>query len=318
MDVSAIISEYGAYYLNSKQGRASLSKVLNYQAKTESVFTRIMTNDTKIDRASSVMTRLLQPFQKTWSPTGAVGFTPLSIPLFKMKGDFEEYPDELEETWLGFLASNDLDRKNWPFVKWLLEVHIVPQMAEDLEMNEIYAGSYLAPPTPGTAGVAGTAMDGIKTVLNYHIGTSGRISTIATGAPNADAETWVGQVEAFVRAIDKRYWMTPMDICMSQELELRFKDGMEVKYNTQYKQENDIAKVKNFPHRVVGLPSHVGANKIWCTPKGNAILGVKRPALAKAFKIESVDRLVKVFTDGFKGVGFVLPEIVFTNDQDLV
>jgi len=317
MDVSAIITEFGAYYLQSGQGRAALSKVLNWQAKTEMMFTRILTQNTKIDRASSVMSRLLQPFQKQWSPTGDVTFTPLDIPLFKMKADFEEYPDELEETWLGFLASDDLDRKNWPFVRWLLEVHMIPQMEEDMELNEIYSGVYVAPPTPGTAGAAGSAMNGIKKTLNDLV-TGGRITPIVTGAPNADPATWVGQVEAFTRAIDKRYWMTPMDIAMSQDLELRFKDGMEVKYNTQYRQEGDIAKVKNFPHRVVGLPSHVGANKIWCTPKGNAILGVKRPALAKQVQIENVDRLVKIYTDGFKGVGYVLPEIVFTNDQDLV
>ena len=317
MDVSAIISEYGAYYLQSGQGRAALSKILNWKAKTESMFTRIPTQNTKIDRASSVMTRLLQPFQKQWSPTGAVTFTPLSIPLFKMKGDFEEYPDELEETWLGFLASDDLDRKNWPFVRWLLEQHLMPQMEEDLELNEIYAGVFLTPPTPGTAGVSGTAMDGIRKIINDQV-TAGRITTIATGVPNATPETWVGQVETFVEGIDKRYWMTPMNIAMSQDLELRYKKGMEIKYNTNYKQENDIAGVKNFPHKVIGLPSMVGDDKIWCTPKGNAILGVKRPALAKQFRIEGVDRLVKMYTDGFKGVGFVLPEIVFTNDQDLV
>jgi len=35
-------------------------------------------------------------------------------------------------------------------------------------------------------------------------------------------------------------------------------------------------------------------------------------------QVENVDRLLKFFTDFSMGIGFIIPEIVFTNDLDLV
>ncbi|MBK6285803.1 MAG: hypothetical protein IPF54_26810 [Draconibacterium sp.] len=37
--------------------------------------------------------------------------------------DDEFMPDEFYATWLGFLTAQQVDRKEWPFVKWLIEVY---------------------------------------------------------------------------------------------------------------------------------------------------------------------------------------------------
>jgi hypothetical protein len=60
-----------------------------------------------------------------------------------------------------------------------------------------------------------------------------------------------------------------------------------------------------------------GESKIWATPQENAIFAVKGFENANGFQLESVDRNVKIWTDFNIGAGFLLKDLVFTNDQNL-
>jgi hypothetical protein len=318
MNAADVVTEFGAYYLNHGQGRKDLNKILHYKGEFDELFTTTPTDDTVIRKGSALMTRLLQPFQKTWSPTGDVTFTPSSITLFKQKVDFQDYPDELEETWLGFLADRDLDRKAWPFVKWLIEEHIVPRLIQDHELSEVYAGAYAAPGTPGTAGAAGTAMDGAKTIINAHIATGG-ITPIATGALSATPLTFVNQVEAFADAITPLYRTMPMNIAMNHPQSVIFKRGMREKYNTNYDQSTALMSVMDYPNLTIkGYHAMGSSGKLIATPKENAIRGVKRIANLGNLRVENIDRQVKIYNDFSVGVGYVIPELVFTNNVETV
>jgi hypothetical protein len=129
---------------------------------------------------------VVQPFQKQFTPLAGVTFQPVEIKQFRMKVGAQEYPDELEATWLGFLDSPEVDRKAWPFVRWYVEVYLIPQIKQDIELNEIYQGVYAAPEA-GTPGAAGTSMDGLKITINRHIA-NGLISPIATGTVETDPQ----------------------------------------------------------------------------------------------------------------------------------
>jgi hypothetical protein len=317
MNVADLITEFGAYYLNHGQGVKDLHSILRFQTETDALFTVVNTDDTVIRRGSTTMTRLLQPFQKSWSPTGTVGIAPAEIKLFKMKVDFQDYPDELEETWAGFLADNKVDRKEWPFVKWLMTQEILAQIEQDYELNEVYKGVFAAPGTPGTAGAVSTAMDGIKEIINNHID-AGDTTAYATGALSATAATFTAQIEEFAKdAIPIQYRNQPLMIAMAPELEMLYKEGKREIYNMSYAQEADLTTIADLPMiKVVGAPSMIGSKKIWCTPKKNAIVGYKRAAKPQ-LTAESVDRQIKIFGDFYKGVGFVIPELIWTNDQEL-
>lgn len=319
MNVTDIVTEFGAYYLNHGQGRKDLKQLLYFKSETDELFTRVNTEDNVIRQGSASMNRLLQPFQKTWSPTGEITFEAHTINLYGQKIDFQDYPDELYRSWLGFLGNNNLDRKTWPFVRYIIEKHIVPKSIEDYELNEVFAGSYLAPPTPGTAGAAGTAMDGIKKIINDGI-TATTITPIVTGAFSADPATFCGEIEAFVEAIDIRDRdRVPMTIAMSPVLALRYKKGKQAKYNVNYFQADDLMNLMHFPHiKVKGYQSHAGSEKIWCTPIENAICGVRGANKRNILRVENVDRQVKIYSDWDKGVGFILHERLYTNDQDTV
>lgn len=315
MDVSAIVTEFGAYYIKGGQNETRLVKKLYEKSLTEQAFTTIVTDETKWRGSEAVISRLLQPFQKAWTPVGAVSFTPIDIDAFKLKMDFEDYPDDLEATWLGFLADEKLDRKEWPFVRWLVEQHIIPKMQEDYELNEIFAGVYAAP-TAGTAGGAGTAMNGIKFIRNAHID-AGRIEPILTGALETDPLDFVDQMEAFADSINTKYWNAPMDLNLAQQLERRFVRGMERKYGRNLDYKGAGSKIEGTNITLVGRPSMNGSDIIWATQKSNAVRLVKKSQNMNQVRIENVDRKVKLYTDFWTGIGFLIPEIVFTNDLEL-
>lgn len=315
MDVSAIVSEFGAYYIKGGQNETRLVKKLYEKSMTEQAFTTVVTDETKWRGSEAVIDRLLQPFQKGWTPIGTATFTPIEIDAFKLKLDFEDYPDDLEATWLGFLADNNLDRKVWPFIRWLVEQHIIPKMQEDYELNEIFAGVYAAP-TPGTAGGAGTAMNGVKAIRNAHI-TAGRITPITSGALATDPLDFVDQIEAFCDSINTKYWNAPMDLNLAQQLERRFVRGMERKYGRNLDYKGAGTMVEGTQINLVGRPSMNGSDIIWATPKTNAVRLVKKSANMNQVRIENVDRKVKLYTDFWTGIGFLIPEIVFTNDLEL-
>jgi hypothetical protein len=326
--VTDIITEYGAYYIANRANRERLKGAMLNGGQTLNTLRLVRTESTKYEGAINEINRVLQPFQKTWSPTGDVTFKPAPIDLFKVKVDMQFYPDDIESNWLGFLAGNNLDRKTWPLVRFLMEqndsvmgsIGVLAAHNRDLEENEIFAGSFLAPPTPGTAGIAGTAMNGLKKVTNDWI-TASRITPINSGAWDTSTPTaFVNAIEAWVRQIPARFRKVAMTLRFNESYEALYRTGMLAKYNINYAQvpDNILATVREHPNiKIVGLPSFGTSQKVICTPDGNAVYAIKRPETMGQFRIENVDRLVKVYTDYYIGVGYLVPELVFTNDRDL-
>jgi hypothetical protein len=317
MNVADIISEWGAYYLNHGQNLKDLVRQLYRKSTTEALFTTMTTDDTIIRKSESRFTRILQPFQKAFTPIGTLSFTPTSIPLFEMKIDYQERPDEISNSWLSFLEGDDLDRTKWPLIKWLLTAHLMPQAEQDWELNEIYKGVFVAP-TPGTAGAVGTTSDGIKIQINNWID-AGRTEPILTGAIETDPEDFVTQIEEFCEGIPELYRDgEQLDLAMNTTLELRYRKGIRTKYNQNYLQKANTTSLIDFENiKVVGCPSMAGSSKIWTSPNWNKIVGLKKKNNQKAVEVEKVDRLVKVYSDWYKGVGFIIPELIFTNDLEL-
>lgn len=304
---SAIVQEYGAYYLNSGQNMARLKQLLFFQRESLKYFTPIKTDETVYQMAQGVISSLVQSFQKGWTPKGDLEFKPNAIELKKMKVDFEVYPDEIEDNWLGFLASNELTRKDWPIVRYILESFIYNQIAEDLELNEIYKGVWQAP-TAGTAGDAGKSMNGLKLALKHadvnHDNTIGPL----------DAATIYDQAEAIFELVSERYQSTAMNIHFAPKWYRAFlKDKRSLGYY-QIQSPGQIDNTLDFsPGKVVGLPSMIGTNDWFVTPKTNAIHLNKKGENQGKVNIEESKRCVNIMTDWWEGCGFGINEIVWTN-----
>lgn len=315
---SSVVSDFGAYYINQGQNMTNIRDRLRAGFESMKAFTVIESEDTVLRYANVAYAEALQSFQTTFTPKGGVTYTSKAIPLYNVKTDQLFLPDTLKNSWLQFLISNSLDRTTFPFVAWFIEIYLMKQIMNDLELQAIYNGVYAAP-TAGTANAANQTMNGVKKLINNAV-TGGTIATIATGSPSTDPVTWCGQVEAFMASIPEVYWRTGLDINMSNQLALRYIRGRRIKYNTYYDQNpaGSKTKVEDFDNvQVVPQFSHTGADKIWATPKLNALLGFMGSGNMSTVQIEKVDRQVKLYTDFWIGVGFIDDGVVFTNDQDL-
>lgn len=315
MNATQLITEFGAYYLGNqgKQNADRLIQQLNVPAKTMEAFTSILSDDTIYQASETRIDKLLQPFQKGWTPKGTVEFLPIKIEQFKMKMDFEDTPDDLEATWAGFLTGKGIKREEWFFIRWLLEAHLIPQLQQDFELDAVYKGRRVNP-TAGTPGAAHESMDGMGAVIERHIA-DGRTTPITLGAIETNPVHFVEQVQDLAKQVDDRYKGTPMQLNMDRTLAERYEEGFDEKYNVNYRQDTNSFKVKyNANLVVVGRDSMINSERMWATPKKNAILLKKRTQNMGMFEIQSVDRLVKIFTDFSMGVGVLIPEILFCNE----
>lgn len=320
LTATQVVSEFGAYYLGNENNQ-NASRILQLplqKSETADLFPLQITEAQGLERRAQVgIDRILQPFQKAFTPISTTTFTPRSIAMFRLKIDLQENPDDLVSSWLGFLTSNNLDRTTWPFVRWWIEEVLMKGHQRDLEMNEIFGGAYAAP-TPGTAGSSGTAMDGIKTLINDAYAAGDLDGMVTLGAVPSDAKEFCTYVEDFCKGIPELYWGEKMEIAMSKVLQVRYREGRALKYNMNYAQETNLDQVKNYENfSVKGLSSHYGSTKIWTTPSYNKARLVNGIGNIEKFEVEKVDRKVKLYTDYFLGIGFWIPEIIFTNDVEL-
>lgn len=304
---TALVQEYGAYYLNNGQNLTRLKKLMLFGAETKKICTQIMTDETVYRMAQSKFTSVIQSFQKGWTPKGDVEFAPNSIELHKVKVDIEVYPDDIEETWLGFLAGQVLTRKDWPLIRFLLESHIYEQIQADMENKELYGGVYTAP-TAGTAGITGQSINGIKKNLKKanvnHDTTVGAL----------DASTIYDQFEKAFELVSEVYKTQDLMLCTSPTWARAFlKDKRSLGYYTisgagQIDNTIDFSKAA-----VIGLPSMLSTNDWFITPKGNLLDVIKRGENAGKVNIEESKRCVNIMTDWSEGIGFGINEIVWTN-----
>ncbi|MGI4867071.1 MAG: hypothetical protein ACRYFZ_24350 [Janthinobacterium lividum] len=330
MDIQDIKTEWGTYYRDGGQNIARVLKKQYLPSQTEALFGLIPTDDTSYQLAIAELSRVLQPFQLGWTPLGDLKVSPITLIQTPFKVDIEENPDKLENSWLGFLADNNLDRAQWPFVRYLVEQHLYSRMDEDYELNEIYFGKFVAP-TAGTPGAAGTGMDGIRTLINREIASpTSRITPIVMGAIPTDPQAFCEYIEAFVEKFTLRYRGQAMEVCMNLTLARRYAKGRHQKYKSDIadptaRQILDgtgtallTAPIEFTNHTVVGLLSMGDSMKIWATNKENRKRLAKKTVNTKQVRIESAKRQVSIYTDFYKGVGFPVPEALFTNEQDLV
>ncbi|MGN6293769.1 MAG: hypothetical protein ACTHMV_13580 [Chitinophagaceae bacterium] len=325
IDVADVKAQFGSYYIKNEINMQRLRSMLYQPVETASLFADRPGSDTIYRGALSQLNRIVQPFQKAYTPIGEIVFKPNQIDLYQIKIDISETPDDLERSYVGFLADKeDLERANWPFVRWLIEEHIIAKKQEDLELNEYFSGVYAAP-APGNAGAAGTAINGIRKQIRDYA-TAGRTNLtngpIAMGAPAADPADFCTQVEEFAEAIPPIFRSKLDVICMSKELELRYRRGRRAKYGkeVQFINNQDLSTLEDFQNlKVKGLASMSAAqtNMIWAAMPNIRIRPTKKASLSDTMKMESNRRVVDLFSDWWEVLGFEVPEFIFHNDQDL-
>lgn len=306
LTIANIISEYGAYYIPGGQNEARLRTLALYGRETTKIARQVKTDETVYRLSSSEMDEVVQPFQKAWTPKGGVTFEPNPIPLEKFKVDLDVYPDDIENSWLGFLASESQSRTEWPLIRYIMEKHLIKRIDHDMEANEYYKGAKVAV-TPGTAGAAGTTMNGLKTLL-----LTDKVNHMTMAA--LEASTIYDQIETAYESISEAYQNVPLLVCMSPKWKRAFLRDKRAAGFYQISNANEIDDSLDFtPGKVVGLPSMIGTDDIFITPVDNLIHPTKKGSNASTFKVEESKRCVSIMTDWWEGLGFGLLDAVWTN-----
>lgn len=315
IDVADVITEFGAYYQDKGQGADNIYQLLEAGSETDAQMTIVPTQNTAEDMTESIFGQVLQAYQTDFTPAGGLEFVPQKVLLGQLKIDHEDDPQKLVGSWLGFLKGKEIDPAEWPYARWLTEVHLIPGATRDWEKYEVFKGVKAAI-VPGTPSAQGASIDGINKIRKNFIA-SGRITPLTTGAPSATALTWCTQVEDWSKQIPEEYQDVEMVLNMSKTLADRYRAGYNEKYNTNYK-FGDPMQVEFANLKVNSLRSMSGSEVIWATPKWNLIKFVKDDANFGKFKVESAKRKLVMYTDWWWGIGMPLPGAFFTNNRDTV
>jgi len=313
MDVSEIVTAYGAYYEKSAQNKNRILGMLTQGLVTPGICTAIKTDDTVYKLAQLTIQKIVQSFQKGWTPKHATAFTPNELKLYHFKVDEDIWPDDIEASWLGFLSSDSVSRSDWPLIKYLIEhpdQGYLAKINSDMEMEEYGHGVYVAP-TPGTAGDTGKSMNG----LIHQLQTGVNAETINSVDIEAlDKLTIFDQVELFVDGIADVYQHVKMDVCMSPNWAKAYFRDKRANGFYDYKSSRDInAEIDFTPQQVKALPSLSGSDVIFATPKPNLLHLTKKSKNKTNIKIEEYRRNVSFFCDWWEGVGFGMNGAVWTN-----
>lgn len=312
---TSIVQEYGAYYIDAGQNKKRILTMLSQGREITDFATPIKTDDTIFRLANATFRTLVQPFQKTFTQKGGVEIIPNEIRQYRFKIDDEFMPDELYATWLGFLTQKSVDRKDWPFVKWLIEVYYARQIDQDMELNEYYKGVYAAP-VAGTAGADGTGMNGLKKLIQAGVDVH-KINSVNLGA--LDKTTIFDQVESFTDSIAEVYQGIKMNVFMSRYWYKKYMQDKRAQGFYQRTSDKDIdGKIDFTPLDVKPLACMVGTSDIFCTPAENFIHISPATLTKNQFKLEEAKRAVAVMADWSEGLGFGINEAVWTNIRPTV
>lgn len=313
MNPSEIVTAFGAYYEKAAQNKNRILARLTQGLVTPSICTPIKTDDTVYKLSQLAIDNIVQSFQKAWTPRHATKFTPNELKLHQFKVDESIYPDDIEATWLGFLASDSVNRSEWPLIKYLIEhpdQGYLAKINSDMELLAYGHGEFV-PPTPGQPNEPGQTMDGLLIQLERGVN-GGGMNSINIGALNKD--TIFDQIEAFVDGIANEYQHVNMDIAMSPKWARTYLRDKRANGFYDYKSNRDINSEVDFtPQNVKALPSLHGSDVIFATPKQNLLHLTKKSKNKTNIKIEEYRREVSLACDWWEGLGFGINEAVWTN-----
>lgn len=307
-----LVTQFGAYYLNEGQNMDRLKAALKVPSTTPNYAVPIIHDSDVYKTSNTSLGSIVQQFQKAFTPKGDLTFTPNEIRLRNIKVDLSLYPDDVKGKWIGFLQSlTEQERANWPIVRYLLEMEVIPQIPHDLEMNAYWKGVYTAP-TSGTSGNAEDCMDGVRRLLNNGLADSSMNAITLSATPTTS--NIFDMVEEFAEkaaVTNEALSSVKQTIFMSNKWmraylrDKRNTHGTDVNYTTTG--INIVDFMDNV--RIVGLPSMNGADYIWSTPDDNFLYLRRLNGMATP-KVEESKREVFLMLDWWEAIGFQFNALV--------
>lgn len=314
LTIEKIVSEYGKYYVeNAKENRSRLVRSLMQPAVTlEQNATHVPTNDTMYRSGNYLTGSVIQPFTIGFTPKGKIEFIPNTIMLRQVKTDIQIIPNEIEESWLAFLHSNNCTIKEWPVVRFIMEEYIKKQIDEDRELKMVYNGVY--DPT-NEEKKPENCLDGIHRILTVGADADYPIN-IVEHVGELDEDTIFDQVEFFDKNIPTRYFKEKLVIFMAPEYARAYLADKRNKGLYNIKSDDEINFSIDFSkHIIYASPAMAGTKHIWATVPKNLLWLTKRFNPISNMQMQVEDRYVKLLLDWWEGIGFRCNQMVWASEE---
>ena len=308
IDTQFIVTEYGNIYEKNGQNLDRIKRALLQSAVTEKFATHKRIDDDVYKMANDTFRSVLQPFRHSFEPIGGVDFFPNKIELQHIKVDVCLNPDAIIDSWLGFLEGPNVDRKQWPITKYIVEVYLKQQIDYDREMYAIYKG---VRDDDGTT--PSSCMDGIKQKL-IEGSTGNNAINVISGIGALDETTFFDQVEAFSKKISPVYQNQPIIICVPQNYKRAYLEGKRANGWYWLNGPEDINSSVDFTKQVVmGLPAMNGTSDMFAFVKGNLLWLTRKDKFN--FDLQKSNRDVNILADWREGIGFGCNKMVWATSE---
>lgn len=303
LTISKIVEEFGQYYLKEGQNRQRLTRTLMQPSVTlEKHATRISTEETVYRAANYKTGSVVQPFSIDFSPVSSIEFIPNEIKLRQVKTDIKIVPNEIEDSWLGFLSANNCTIKEWPIVRFIMEEYVKRQIAEDRELKMVYTGVYN--PTSSDKSPK-DCMDGIKKLINDGLSNADYPINAISGLGTPTAENILDWIEAFDAALPDLYYNEKVVIFVSPQVARWYLTAKRAAGHYFISSDESINyKIDFSHHEIYPCPAMAGTTDVWATVPSNLIWLTKRFAPISNMQMQVEDRYVKLLLDWWEAVGF--------------
>lgn len=312
IDVSEMHSEFGDF-MSQFDIKLEVIKKLTQRTVSETYMTTKMAVESW-KASAALITSVVQQFVAKWTPLGQSTFTPLTIQNYRHKINVPITPNEIMDSWLGYLYDEGTTPDAMPITKYIIEQLIVPKVLEDRELRLIGKGSYqaLGAVTEGDPGQAtGKSMNGFCTILKNEKASGTSAVSFINLATITDSNI-VEQVNKFVDAIDDVYQDVPMNVHCSREFYRKYKRAYKKLWGGESGDPSFGQDMIDYSqNRLVPLPSMAGEDLIFATPKENFIRLQHKNAGASSITMQLNRYDVEVFAEWWEGVGFAIAEAVF-------
>jgi hypothetical protein len=336
MTITDLVAAFGSHYRPEGQSIRDLDASFFQPLVTEGFFGGLIpTVKTEERRVKSVIGQILRKKQKAFTGDDSAEFKPRLISLQELAYEYQAYPDEIQASYIGFLAQLDTnDRAAWPITRYIVDVLMIQKGREEFELNEVYKGTSEAI-DPGVANSPGENFDGLEAQMNASVAAAGDDDIVPITAPaswDTDPEAFLVELETFIEDVkltsnEARLLVEGgliRKIAMAPELRDRLAKGVFKTYNMNYNatRQNIINQPIEVPLPfgnliAVGLPSMSGKERIFMTPEINKACFIKKPMSETGPEVQKVDREVKIFMDFWKGIGFWHKEYVYMSDHEV-
>lgn len=332
MNVADLVAKWGATYIDQGQTQKDITAALFTKRKTDSMFSPVIETNDVYRHVYSERDSVLQAFTPYFHSKGGTTLSAHEQKLGVFKINKGLKPDAVRNSFVSFWAELEkANRKDWNLIRYEIQQNYIPQSHDEYERDVAYRGwqvtGYDAVPTVNGATLVrefasadaelpgNASMDGIWIQIVRGVA-AGKVNVVNTGALAAAAEDFVTQVEDFMMGIPEEARGEIDYLVMSEANYNKYLDGMDIKYNMNYRQIEDKRSIKKTMAKVEWIRGMDNSDKMWCTRPKNRVKPTHIENTGK-FAVEVKDiYTIQVATDWKKVITFKAPELVFTNDLE--